>query len=242
MYTDLASWFHLLTAPHEYKSESDLYTRIMADAALIPVHTLLELGSGGGNMASHYKARFEATLTDLAPEMLALSKTINPELEHIQADMRTMRLGRQFDAVFIHDAVMYQTTADDLKAAIRTAFKHCRPGGVALFTPDYVKESYAPRTDCGGNDDGAVGLRYLEWTYDPDPDDCLINAEYAYIRRHADGSTTCDHERHVCGVFARQDWLDWLTEAGFQARAMEMEIDEEPGFRLQGLLGVRPLG
>ena len=72
--------------------------------------TLLELGSGGGNNASHLKHRFECTLTDLSPEMLALSRTLNPECEHIEGDMRTLRLERTFDAVFVHDAIAYITT------------------------------------------------------------------------------------------------------------------------------------
>jgi len=41
--------------------------------------------------------------------MLALSMTVNPECEHIEGDMRTLRLGHTFDAVFLHDAVMYLT-------------------------------------------------------------------------------------------------------------------------------------
>ena len=36
-----------------------------------------------------------------------------------------------FDAVFVHDAVVYMTTEADLALAIKTAFVHCRPGGIA---------------------------------------------------------------------------------------------------------------
>src|SRR4051812_15056132 len=101
LYTHLASWYHLLTAPDEYAEEAEFYTRCFVEAAPdAPPRTLLELGSGGGNMALHYKHNFASTLTDLSPEMLALSQTINPDLEHIQGDMRTMRVGRTFDAVF----------------------------------------------------------------------------------------------------------------------------------------------
>ena len=32
------------------------------------------------------------TLTDIAPGMLAMSESINPECEHIVGDMRTLRL------------------------------------------------------------------------------------------------------------------------------------------------------
>ena len=98
LYTDLASWFHLLTAPASYAETASYAAQVLQEAASIPVKTVLELGGGGGNSASHLKARFLMTLTDLSPAMLDVSRTINPECEHIQGDMRTLRLGRTFDA------------------------------------------------------------------------------------------------------------------------------------------------
>src|SRR5262245_34594377 len=93
MYTDLAEWFHLLTAPADYAEEATSYVRTMASARPTPPRTWLELGSGGGNNAFHYKHHVdEAVLTDLNSGMLALSQRINPELEHLQADMRSLRL------------------------------------------------------------------------------------------------------------------------------------------------------
>ena len=63
--------------------------------------------------------------------MLEVSKALNPQCEHILGDMRTLRMDRSFDAVFIHDAIMHMTTREDLRAAMETAFVHCRPGGAA---------------------------------------------------------------------------------------------------------------
>src|SRR5947199_313515 len=80
----------------------------------VPVHEVLELGSGGGHNAVHLKARFTMTLVDLSAGMLDMSRRLNPECEHHQGDMRTVRLGRTFDAVFVHDAVDYMLTEDDL--------------------------------------------------------------------------------------------------------------------------------
>src|SRR5690349_13246328 len=68
LYTDLASWFHLLTAPEDYGDEADYYWGCIVDALGGEPQTLLELGSGGGNMALHYKRRVTATLTDLSSE------------------------------------------------------------------------------------------------------------------------------------------------------------------------------
>jgi trans-aconitate methyltransferase len=216
MYRELASWFHVLTPPEEYADEAASALRLLRDAADGPVATLLELGSGGGNMASHLKGDVIVTLTDLSPDMLAVSRSINPELEHIQGDMRTLRLDRVFDAVLAHDAICYMTTEADLKAAMTTAFVHLRPGGAALFEPDYVRETLKPVTDHGGEDapDGRA-LRYLEWVTDPDQDDDTYDVDYAILRRHPDGRVEVDHDHHVEGLFGRQQWLDWLRDVGF---------------------------
>ena len=130
MYSDLAPWFHLLTHPSDYWEEAAFVTRVVDEVVGPDAQTLLELGSGGGNNASHLKARFTCTLTDLSPEMLALSRSLNPECEHVEGDMRTLRLGRTFDVVFVHDAIGYLTSEEDLAAAIETAAVHVRPGGV----------------------------------------------------------------------------------------------------------------
>jgi SAM-dependent methyltransferase len=237
LYRDLAPWFTLLTAPEEYAAEAEAYRRILSDA--IQPRTVLELGSGAGNNASHLKAHFEMTLVDLSPEMLRVSLEQNPECAHTQGDMRTVRLGRAFDAVFVHDAVMYLRTEADLALAVETAFVHTRPGGVALFVPDCVRETFRPVTDSGGHDREARGLRYLEWTWDPDPEDTTFVSDFAYLLRDEDGSVSSISERHVVGLFPRETWLGLLSRAGFAARRVGIDLDDmEPG-SYEGFLGLR---
>ena len=241
LYSDLASWFHLLTAPEEYAEEAEFHRRTLVDAVEPPPCTVLELGSGGGNNASHLKAHFQMTLVDISPEMLELSRTINSELEHIVGDMRTVRLGRQFDAVFVHDAVVYMTTEGDLRAAIETAFAHCRPGGAALFAPDHIREKFSSSTDHGGHDGaGGRALRYLEWTYDPDPEDSTYTVDFAYLLREADGTVRVEQDRHVEGLFSRRTWLRLLDEAGFEAQALPFEHSEEEPGSMEVFLAKRP--
>jgi hypothetical protein len=134
--------------------------------------------------------------------------------------MRTVRLGRTFDRVFLHDALCYMTTLEDLRLAIETAFVHCRPGGAALFVPDYVRESFEENTDCGGSDQGTRGFRYLSWCWDPDPADSTYVVDYAFLLREDGGSTRVEHDRHIEGLFSRDEWLDLLHAAGFQAHGV----------------------
>lgn len=226
LYRDLASWFHLLTAPTDYAGEAKLYWQLAEEACDAPPRTFLELGSGGGNNASHYKRHVTATLVDLSPAMLAISRELNPECEHLEGDMRTVRLGRNFDVVFVHDAVMYLTTAADLQACMATAFIHCRPGGAAVFTPDCIREMFAPGTRHGGHDGDGRALRYLEWTWDPDPADTTYTVDFAYLLREGE-EVRVEHDRHIFGFFQRDDWLAWLREAGFDDVSIHTRDEDE---------------
>jgi SAM-dependent methyltransferase len=215
MYSDLAPWFHLLTHPSDYADEAAFVRRVVEDVAVGEARSLLELGSGGGNNASHLKARFECTLSDMSPDMLALSRTLNPQCEHVEGDMRTLRLGRTFDVVFIHDAVSYLTTEGDLRAAIETAAAHVRPGGVVILTPDATTETFEPRTDHGGHDgDDGRSLRYLEWIHPASG--TTYDVDYLIIARGPGQDVRVVHDRHVLGLFPRSTWERLVRETGLE--------------------------
>lgn len=202
------------------------------------VREVLELGSGGGNNASHMKATFHLTLVDRSPRMLELSRRLNPECHHALGDMRSVRLGRTFDAVFVHDAIAYITTADDLRHVFATAFEHCRPGGVALFVPDHVLDTFVPVVDHGGHDGPDRALRYLEWTWDPDPDDTTIRMDLTYVFHEPDGSVHAELDEHLCGLFPRATWLALIERTGFEVTSVPLTHDERP-VGAEAFLGIR---
>lgn len=241
LYTHLAEWFHLLTRPEDYAEEAEFYRRVILSAAPLPPRTLLELGSGGGNNASHMKAHFQLTLVDISPQMLSVSRSINPECEHLLGDMRTVRLNRVFDAVFIHDAICYLTTLSDLALAIETAWIHCRPGGVALFAPDFTRETFRPGTNHGGYDAATRGMRYLEWTWDPDPSDTTYIVDFAYLMRNEKGDVRVESDRHQLGLFRRSEWLETIRRAGFEPSAMASEHSELESGTIEIFLGAKPV-
>ena len=264
MYGELAPWWHLLSAPEDYLTEAEFFHELLDRVGQSPPHTVLEIGSGGGNNAWHLKAYYHLTLVDLSPDMLAASRTLNPECEHLEGDMRTLRLGREFDAVFIHDAICYMTSEFDLRRALETAFVHCRPGGVAVFVPDDIRETFEPETEhgghdapgvlhdraedvmpsagrhedssvlhpvdagrfghraedvrpsAGGHDDERRGIRYMEWSYDPDETDTLSTTDYVYLLREGADTVRVVYDRHIHGLFSWSDWMRLVEDAGFQ--------------------------
>ncbi len=131
--------------------------------------------------------------------------------------MRSVRLGRTFDVVFVHDAIEYMTTLDELRQAMTTAYVHCKSGGMALFVPDQVRETFQPSTDHGGEDGEGRSLRYIEWSYDPDENDTTYVTDYVVMCREANQPIKIVHDHHVQGLFAHDEWLRLLRETGFEA-------------------------
>lgn len=216
LYHELAPWFRLLTPPADYADEAeDALARLEAALGRRPA-TLLELGSGGGHLVSHLVDRVSLCLSDLSPAMIASSRALNPGVEHVVGDMRSIRLGRTFDAVLIHDAVMYMTTREDLVAAFMTARAHLGPGGVLLVLPDCVAETYRPGTEASGTEDAdGHGLRYLEWTHPVEPGAARFVTDLVVAIRDPSGGVSVHHDRHVMGLFPRATWMEALREAGF---------------------------
>lgn len=239
IYGALAPWYTLLTAPEDYEEEAAWYTDQLRTQARRPVREVLELGCGSGANAFHMKAHFQMVVSDLSEEMLAECAQINPELEQHQGDLRSFRLDRLFDAVFVHDAASYLLSEDDLNAAAATAAAHLRPGGVALFCPDDLAENFEPDEDCGGHDgpDGR-GLRYLEWSQPGEG--ATVQVDYAFLIREADGKMRVVHDRHHTGRLPTQAWFDALESAGLVPSKVALVHSEVEADRHHIIVGVRP--
>jgi SAM-dependent methyltransferase len=238
LYEELASWWSLISPPEDYREEAAFFRDAFLEACARTPRTLLELGSGGGHTASHLKDGFQVTLVDRAPKMLSESRARNPECEHVEGDMRAVRIGRRFDAVLVHDAVMEVTALGDLRQVVETAFVHCEPGGAALFVPDAVAETFRASTTTGGSDGPSRGVRYLEWTWDPDPEDSTFEVEMVFLLRESGAPVRVVHDHHVRGLFPRETWMSLLQEAGFRPRAIPFE--GEGGDPTEIFVGCRP--
>lgn len=214
LYDEIADWWPLMSPPEEYASEAGPVARLLSPDSVSGRPRLLELGAGGGHLASHLKAWFDMTLVDLFPRMLEQSRRLNPECRHLTGDMRSLRLDERFNAVLVFDAISHMKTEADLLATMHTSRAHLDVGGVALFCPDWTVECFAPDTSMGGIDGPERGMRYLEWTQ-PTIRGTTYESDLVYLLREADGTRRVVHDRMVLGIFPRETWTRLLTEAGF---------------------------
>ena len=221
LYSDLAWLWPVISPPEEYADEVVYWRRALWGKLGDGRHRILELGAGGGHNLSHLARHFQATAVDISPQMLRLSMDLNPGVDHHLGDMRSIRLGRNFDAVLIHDAVSYLLTEVDLKATLETASVHLRPQGVLLIGPDWVREDFdgsTPKEFRWVRKQGSVEVTIEEFLHDPDADDTQIESIYTYTIKETGkerGSDRVEKDTHVTGLFAISTWIRLMEEAGF---------------------------
>jgi SAM-dependent methyltransferase len=226
LYADLIPWYSVIDPHEDHAHEGDVFSAAFDSVVTPAPQTLLELGAGAGGNAFHMKRRYRCTLTDISDRMLDLSRELNPECEHVLGDMRTLRLGRTFDAVLVHDAIVYMLTRADLRAALETVYVHLRPGGAAILAPDGVRDDFCEATELLEYERGDRAMRGVQWSWDPDPSDDTVQTDYAFVLRQG-SATTVVHDPHTSGMFYRATWLELLAEVGFTTELIERPLDDE---------------
>ena len=230
LYYELSYLWPIISPPHEYAEEAEIWRRILKDKLGQAKHNILELGAGGGHNLSHLTEHFQATAVDMSPQMLSLSQGLNPDVQHYLGDMRTVRLGQTFDAVLIHDAIGHMLSEDDLRATFATAKDHLKPGGLLLIAPEWVTEEVQGPKLFHWIRAGFLGSKHItvtiqEYLHDPDPDDSQIESIYSYMIQTED-SVRLERDLHVNGLFPVSTWMRLLDEAGYRAERVGLPGNE----------------
>jgi SAM-dependent methyltransferase len=219
LYTDLAwLWPMWGDAATEYAHYCRHVTGLIRKHSKRPAATLLDVGCGGGKNVLNLKREFDVTGLDLSPAMLAQAKELNPGCTFVQGDMRTFRLGRDFDAVLIDDAISHMNSRTDFVAALRSASAHLKPGGVLIATPDVTNETFQQnKTTTARTARDGMDVVFVENVYDPDPGDEQYETTILYLIRDQ-GRLRIQTEHWTMGIFSLDTWRQVLGEAGLDVQ------------------------
>ncbi len=236
LYDDLAYLWPLLSPPEHYEAEAATLRALIAGHFMMDPAargrrlSVLELGAGGGHTLFHLRDEFDCVAVDLSEPMLDNCRALNPSIQCVLGDMRTLRLGRAFDVVLVHDAIDYMTTTQDAQAAIDTIAAHLTATGIAFIAPTYTRETFV---DGDVADDGTTTesqeLTYFSFVHDPDPADTTMEMILLYLMRpnpsaHAGPrQVQVVEDRHTCGLFDNDTWADMIHRAGMQCNLFEQE-------------------
>ena len=231
LYDDLAWLWPIMSPPEDYVEEAELFARLIRERSTAKPRSLLHLTSGGGHVDHRLGREFRITGIDASPNMVELARKLNPGVEYVVDDVRTARLGRTFDAVFIDDGVLYMLNEQDLKSVFVTASEHLNAGGVMLVYVEATPETFEQnRTHVTARSSRGIDLVYVENEYDPDRSDTTFQTTFVYLIRR-DGQLTVETDRHTCGIFPLDTWRLLLGEAGFDVAETAFEHSDFPDGR-----------
>lgn len=223
LYNDLAWAFPIITPLEHYLEETELFCNIIREHSKIHLKTLLHLGCGGGHNDYIFKKYFRVTGIDKSIAMLELAKKLNPEVDYLCEDMRNLRFGYSFNAVVAIDSIAYILTVEDLRKVFTIAFSHLKPGGIFMFIAEDAKEDFKQNnTTFYTNSKGEVEITFIDNRYDPDTTDTSYESTFIYLIRRK-RNLEIHTDRHLCGLFKSDIFIDLLKEAGFEVKQLKYE-------------------
>src|SRR5207249_6640483 len=161
--SEYADAYDVLYQDKDYLEESRLIDRLFQIYGNGPVRTVLDLGCGTGNHGLPLAQRgYEVVGVDRSAGMLesarkkAVSRKIDGKANFYQEDIRSFQVEQSFDESLMMFAVLdYQLENRDVLAALRTARKHVRLGGIFIFDvwygPAVLRQGPSEREDRKSN-------------------------------------------------------------------------------------------
>jgi SAM-dependent methyltransferase len=246
-----ADAYDIVYRDKDYVAECDLIERLFQRYGDGPMASVLDLGCGTGNHALLLDQRgYEVVGVDRSASMLALARrkaaTSDPSRDtraaFHQGDIRHIDLQRWFDAVLIMFAVLgYQLENSDVLAALKTARRHLRLGGLLIFDvwygPAVLHERPSQRVKIIPTPAGHI-LRVASGELDISRHLCTVKHDVWSFER--DRSVSKTDEVHAVRYFFPQELRLFLQCTGFESVRLGAfpEFDREPDETVWNVLGV----
>lgn len=217
-YEALAGAYDALTADVAYERRAD-YLEKLFGRSKIPVHTVLDLACGTGEMTAILTERgYEMIAVDGSPDMLARAREKAAGLHgeppvFLNQDMPALDLYGTVDAaICCLDSLNYLTSPKDVQKTFQRLHLFIAPGGVLVFDINSAAKLAAL--------DGQVFLDETEDVY------CVWRTEFEkrskicsywvdLFTKKADGSWSRSGEEHRQKAYSVDELKGWLMEAGF---------------------------
>lgn len=135
-YGELARFYDAQYGSKDYRSEVRRLEAIARRFGRSGGTSWLDVACGTGRHLEVLRGRHECVGVDASPQMLRIARLRLPDVRLVRGDMRSFRLGQEFDVVTcLFSAIGHLTTERDVERAFRTLARHLKPGGVAIVEP-----------------------------------------------------------------------------------------------------------
>ena len=218
-----AGFYDALYADKDYAAECDFLEEVFASQGIGTGASVLDLGCGtGGHVVPLSVRGYAMTGVDLSAAMIdqAAAKVAESGVgaDLAVGDIRTLELGRTYDAVISMFAVVsYQLTDADAAAVFATARRHLTAGGVFVFDVWHGPAVLAQRPEVKTKTVATSGGDTITRVARPTLDETARTVEVAYDVTRTSGGVVVERtaEAHTVRYFFADELRRLLDEAGF---------------------------
>lgn len=184
-------------------------------------HTVLELASGSGVLASILKKQGkEVTASDISKEMKEVA-TNNFDGEYLILNMIDFDLHKKYDLILcVCDSINY-LYEEELEQMFKSVYKHLNDGGRFIFdmhNPKRLKEFDEEYIEEGQIDENV----YYQWTINSDTFDRTVNEHFTFYTPEG-----MIQEQHTQNVFEVDDVKNKLENVGLESEVVMDFIEDE---------------
>lgn len=233
-FENYSRYYNLLYREKNYSAEAE-YVHKLIRTHVPEARTMLELGCGTGRYSREFaRLGYAVDGVDLSETMLAEArKSGSDNLNFLCGDMRSVRMGKKYDAVTALFHVMsYQTTNRDVLDTLTTIKEHLTPQGVACFDfwygPAVLTQRPEVRVKEAEDDEIRVTRIAMPVMH---PNENVTDVNYKIFVRNKETNIVDEiQECHRMRYFFMPEWSLFLKENGFVLQnAEEACTRREPG-------------
>ena len=244
--TAYAAAYDTLYQDKDYAAECALIERVFSEYGDGAVERVLDLGCGTAGHALRLAERgYRVVGVDRSADMLRQAAQRvdaarrngqdegNGQVRFELGDITSVQLPETFDAVLMMFAVLgYQVCNGDVQAALGTARRHLRPGGLLFadvwYGPAVLAQRPSERVKVLAASDGGQVIRVASSELDTLRNSCTVRYR---LWRIEDGRVEAETgEEHPMRYFFAPELELFLADAGFQLLRLGAfpELDAEP--------------
>jgi ubiquinone/menaquinone biosynthesis C-methylase UbiE len=216
----LAKYYDRVYSFRDYLDEAVRIQNLVIKYLESEGNTLLDVACGTGLHLKHLKDDFSCTGIDVSKSMLKIARKNAKGAIFKQADMRTLKLGKQFDVITcLYSSIGYVKTYLALEKTINKLCQHLKKGGLALIEPSHVKSFYVsgqPRiTTYDGKDARIARINFTRARKST----AVLSMSILIAERGKDPKYFVD--RHELGLFGINNTLRILKDAGLKSKYLK---------------------
>jgi ubiquinone/menaquinone biosynthesis C-methylase UbiE len=220
LHNKLAKYYDRVYSFKDYLDETVRLQNLIIKYLESGGNTLLDVACGTGLHLKHLKDDFSCTGVDISKSMLKIARKNAKGVTFKEADMKTLRLGKQFDVIVcLLSSIGYVKTAASLEKTIRNFSKHLKKGGLALIEPSHAKSFYVsgePRiTTYDGKEAKIARINYTNFRQAT----AVLNMHILIAERGKDAKYFVD--RHELGLFGINSTLRIMKAAGLKSKYLK---------------------